>query len=404
MNLSLKPKRVKGREAEVNVQPCTVKEKAEANKKKEGKSSILDAFFRLVELERGRISIDDGDVSRLGLRDFHKVVGIIPQLLIMFSSSVGFILDPFNEHKAADLWVVLERAHIKEMIRMSSLGLDTEDFLQDKVLYDLLSEKPNLREGLKAEGHATLRAAKGLQPMGLTVKLAPGVWIVMLNCLDGQSDFQIFGMDIVSALVDHSNNKQYFETIIQDFIQNCYHQGVLFIGDADCYGRSTKRDSVHAAAIGHMVDDGGLLLLKILTDEVGEEGLCIWSWPGGNVPSSLLPSLVAAVKTETYSPEADFVFSIGDSVRDQIWGSEGDNEIGQKDHYVDKEIEWIPKRRKLSELKYWEGRGARIKRTGMAISYSDTSHLEDKVVVKGGSNDRDLDSTSNKNNISLFIL
>ncbi|CAH9053324.1 unnamed protein product [Cuscuta europaea] len=107
------------------------------------------------------------------------------------------------------------------MIRMSSLGLDTEDFLQDKVLYDLLSEKHNSREGLKAEGHAILRAAKGLQPMGLTVKLAPGVLIVMLNCLAGQSDFQIFAMDNVSALVDHSNNKQYFEIIIQDFIQNC---------------------------------------------------------------------------------------------------------------------------------------------------------------------------------------
>ncbi|CAH9110849.1 unnamed protein product [Cuscuta europaea] len=133
-----------------------------------------------------------------------------------------------------------------------------------------------------------------------------------------------------------------------------------------------------------MVGDGGLLLLKILTDELGEEGLCIWSWPGGSVASSFLPFLVADVKTETYSPEADFVFSIGDFIRDQTWGSEGDNKLGQKDHYVDKEIEWIPKRRKLSKLKYWEGRGARIKRTGMAVSYSITPHLEDKVVVKGG--------------------
>lgn len=37
-----------------------------------------------------------------------------------------FNLDPFNEHNDADLWEALERAHLKEVIRRSSLGLDTE--------------------------------------------------------------------------------------------------------------------------------------------------------------------------------------------------------------------------------------------------------------------------------------
>ena len=37
-----------------------------------------------------------------------------------------FNLDPFNEHNDADLWEALERAHLKDVIRRNSFGLDAE--------------------------------------------------------------------------------------------------------------------------------------------------------------------------------------------------------------------------------------------------------------------------------------
>lgn len=37
-----------------------------------------------------------------------------------------FNLDPFGEHSDADLWEALERAHLKEVIRRHSFGLDAE--------------------------------------------------------------------------------------------------------------------------------------------------------------------------------------------------------------------------------------------------------------------------------------
>ncbi|CAK9156108.1 unnamed protein product [Ilex paraguariensis] len=40
--------------------------------------------------------------------------------------TVRFNLDPFNEHNDADLWEALERAHLKDVIRRNSLGLDAE--------------------------------------------------------------------------------------------------------------------------------------------------------------------------------------------------------------------------------------------------------------------------------------
>ncbi|KAL5977121.1 Canalicular multispecific organic anion transporter 1 [Asimina triloba] len=91
-----------------------------------GKSSMLNALFRIVELERGRIFVDGCDIAKFGLTDLRKVLGIIPQSPVLFSGTVRFNLDPFNEHNDADLWEALERAHLKDVIRRNSLGLDAE--------------------------------------------------------------------------------------------------------------------------------------------------------------------------------------------------------------------------------------------------------------------------------------
>ncbi|XP_068657301.1 ABC transporter C family member 2-like [Aristolochia californica] len=91
-----------------------------------GKSSMLNALFRIVELERGKIFIDECDISKFGLADLRKVLGIIPQSPVLFSGTIRFNLDPFNEHNDADLWEALERAHLKDVIRRNALGLDAE--------------------------------------------------------------------------------------------------------------------------------------------------------------------------------------------------------------------------------------------------------------------------------------
>ncbi|VVA93078.1 unnamed protein product [Arabis nemorensis] len=91
-----------------------------------GKSSMLNALFRIVEVEKGRIMIDDYDVAKFGLTDLRRVLSIIPQSPVLFSGTVRLNIDPFSEHNDADLWEALQRAHIKDVIARTSFGLDTE--------------------------------------------------------------------------------------------------------------------------------------------------------------------------------------------------------------------------------------------------------------------------------------
>ena len=57
-----------------------------------GKSSMLNALFRIVELERGRILIDGYDVAKFGLTDLRKVLGIIPQAPVLFSGTTTIMV------------------------------------------------------------------------------------------------------------------------------------------------------------------------------------------------------------------------------------------------------------------------------------------------------------------------
>nr|QIT08318.1 putative ABC transporter C family member 2-like protein [Siraitia grosvenorii] len=56
-----------------------------------GKSSMLNALFRIVELERGKILIDGFDVAKFGLLDLRKVLGIIPQSPVLFSGKQSIV-------------------------------------------------------------------------------------------------------------------------------------------------------------------------------------------------------------------------------------------------------------------------------------------------------------------------
>ncbi|CAD8095839.1 unnamed protein product [Paramecium sonneborni] len=94
-----------------------------------GKSSILQAIFRMNEIEdyeESKIEISGINIKQLGLQKLRSSLGIIPQSPFLFTGSLRSNLDPFNQYDDQDIWQALTVSGLEGYTKSFSNGLLTD--------------------------------------------------------------------------------------------------------------------------------------------------------------------------------------------------------------------------------------------------------------------------------------
>ncbi len=74
------------------------------------------SLFRIEELKEGEIIIDGIDISQVPVQLLRKKLCIIPQDPVMFSASVRFNLDPFEDFDLDSIWKVLDDVNMRKHV------------------------------------------------------------------------------------------------------------------------------------------------------------------------------------------------------------------------------------------------------------------------------------------------
>ncbi|VDN11811.1 unnamed protein product [Dibothriocephalus latus] len=88
-----------------------------------GKSSLVSLLFRLVEVQRGCILVDQVNTAQVLLVDLRRRISIIPQDPLLFTGTVRSNLDPEDHFDDEELWHALQAVQLKLFVETMPNGL-----------------------------------------------------------------------------------------------------------------------------------------------------------------------------------------------------------------------------------------------------------------------------------------
>ncbi|GAB2228243.1 hypothetical protein Droror1_Dr00010073 [Drosera rotundifolia] len=88
-----------------------------------GKSSILNALFRLSPICGGHIVVDGLNIADISVHDLRPRLAVVPQTPFLFQGSLRDNLDPFKMNDDVKIWDTLDKCHMKEEVERAG-GLE----------------------------------------------------------------------------------------------------------------------------------------------------------------------------------------------------------------------------------------------------------------------------------------
>jgi ABC-type transport system involved in cytochrome bd biosynthesis fused ATPase/permease subunit len=190
-----------------------------------GKSSIMVALFRLVNLVSGSISIDSVDISKIGLNNVRNAISIIPQdatlctklpwcnriFFLMSAVDSGTLrsnLDPFGLHDDARLWDVLRRSYLVDDTKQMSPTAKDQDARID-------GDRDQPESGSITPNAPRFTLDSPIEVEGSNLSTGQRFLVSLARAL--VKDCKILILDEATASVDYDTDRKIQDTITTEF-------------------------------------------------------------------------------------------------------------------------------------------------------------------------------------------
>ncbi|KAJ3121077.1 Multidrug resistance-associated protein 1, partial [Physocladia obscura] len=91
-----------------------------------GKSTLMDALFRIVEAKKGAILIDGQNIASIGLKKLRLSIQMIPQSPTLFDGTIRSNMNQLSQKSDAELWESLKRVGMHEYVSQLTEKLDSK--------------------------------------------------------------------------------------------------------------------------------------------------------------------------------------------------------------------------------------------------------------------------------------